>query len=761
MKTNYLNSNRLLFFYNKVALLLIFNFNFLNSQSSDIDIIRDRVYHTILDNYNYSVFSSTESGFDDDAIKKILSDFDGNKWPYIRYEDVSREGFDNTIHLNNLLRLAVAYKSSASNYFNDNNILKTIIRGLKFWCDNDFIGENWWNNQIGTPQMLVRIMLVVGDELPQKLILKSQKIIGRADITKGGSRPGGDRIKVASIAAKNQLFLKNQTQFELIINIIENEIKFVDWIGNEFGYTYSKSNTGGFNEFIKANGRGLQYDFSFHHRTDGVNNTLSYGLGWAYAFVEWAFYTRNTDYSFSSDKSKILVDYYLDGVCKTSVYGVKPDFGAKNRSISRIGSTKAFDNEIPEKILALTSYRLDELKQIIKLRSKDANVRPISHATYYWNSEHFAFQRPDFYSSVRLYSSRNMNMESPYNSEGLLNHHRGDGANHLYTYGHEYEDISPVLDYQKIPGTTVVQKKKLPHHRDIKKLGLTDFVGAATDGNYGVVGFDFKSIHDPLVARKSWFFFDDQYVCLGSGISTKSKNEVNTTINQCLLNGAVNISSKGKSRKLDNGSQVYHDVDWIHHDNVAYFLPVSGDIELHNDFSEGSWWRINKQIDSPKDQISKEVFKLWIDHGVSPNNESYEYIVRPNTNLDELEKGKVTNPIDIISNTPYLQAVQNKEVNLIQAVFYRAGQLEIIDELTIQASAPCILMLQLNQKDQVEKITVSDPNRELSILVLNLSKKFEVSSKNYRSDWIADHGYTRVIVNLPTQGYSGKSVVIR
>ena len=138
-----------------------------------------------------------------------------------------------------------------------------------------------------------------------------------------------------------------------------------------------------------------------------------------------------------------------------------------------------------------------------------------------------------------------------------------------------------------------------------------------------------------------------------------------------------------------------------------------------------------------------------------------EYIVRPNTNLDELEKGKVTNPIDIISNTPYLQAVQNKEVNLIQAVFYRAGQLEIIDELTIQASAPCILMVQLNQKDQVEKITVSDPNRELSILVLNLSKKFEVSAENYRSDWIADHGYTRVIVNLPTQGYSGKSVVIR
>ena len=182
MKTININSNRLLIFYNNIVLLLLLNFNFLNGQSSDIDIIRDRVYHSTL--LNYSGLSSMESGFDNEAIKKILSDFDGDKWPYIHYEDVSREGFDNTIHLNNLLRLAVAYKSSASNYFYDKNILKTIIRGLRFWCDNDFIGENWWNNQIGTPYMLVRIMLVVGDELPEKLILKSQKIIGRADINK-------------------------------------------------------------------------------------------------------------------------------------------------------------------------------------------------------------------------------------------------------------------------------------------------------------------------------------------------------------------------------------------------------------------------------------------------------------------------------------------------------------------------------------------------------------------------------------------------
>tara|TARA_B100001063_G_scaffold247359_1_gene293223 strand:- start:6994 stop:9240 length:2247 start_codon:yes stop_codon:yes gene_type:complete len=746
--------------YGIQVLLICVVFGSLNAQETEINTIKSRIYQSIIEDHLNAPSNATIEDFDEN-INQISSDFDGEKWSFIQYSDVSREGFDNRIHLNNLVKMAIAYKSNASKYFKDKPLFQKIVNGLHFWCKNDFVGENWWNNQIGTPTNLIELMLVIGEQLPEVLIVKSQEIINRADINKGGSRPGGDRIKVSSIAAKNQLFLNDQAQFELIINIIENEIKFVNWIGNDFGYTYSKSNTGGFNEFLKANGRGLQYDYSFHHRTDGVNNTLSYGLGWANAFVEWAYYVRNTDYAFSSEKTKILVDYYLDGVCKTSVYGVKPDFAAKNRSISRIGSTKAFDNEIPEKIVALTDYRSDELKEIIKLRSKPTNVRPISHATFYWNSEHFTFQRPNFYSSVRMYSSRNMNMESPYNSEGLLNHHRGDGANHIYTRGVEYEDISPVLDYQKIPGTTVVQKDQLPYHSEIKKLGLTDFVGAVTDGRYGAVGFDFKSIHDPLVARKSWFFFDEQYVCLGSGISSKSKNQVNTTINQCWLNGEVNISSQGKSRKLDQGSQVLKNVKWIHHDNVAYFLPAQGDIALQNDTAEGSWWRINRQIDSPKDQIRKEVFKLWINHGVSPNNESYEYIVRPNTRLDKLEKGKVINPIDIISNTPHLQAVQNKELNLIQAVFYRAGQLEAGNELIIEVSAPCILMVQLNQNDQIDQITVSDPNRELSMLALNISKEFEVTTQNYRSKWLADQGVSEIMVRLPKDEYLGKSILIR
>ena len=57
----------------------------------------------------------------------------------------------------------------------------------------------------------------------------------------------------------------------------------------EYGYGYRHILEGFSNRSL--GGRVIQYDNSFHHRWDGVNNTLSCGIGYAKAFVEWAAYT--------------------------------------------------------------------------------------------------------------------------------------------------------------------------------------------------------------------------------------------------------------------------------------------------------------------------------------------------------------------------------------------------------------------------------------------------------------------------------------
>ncbi len=118
-------------------------------------------------------------------------------------------------------------------------------------------------------------------------------------------------------------------------------------------------------------GRGMQYDYSFHHREDRVTSTLSYGLGYADAFAEWAELVTGTKYRFPDSALNQLIDYYLDGICQTMVYGKYPDPGAENRSISREGNLSPMSARTPGRLLSSSSYRKEDLEKIIKIRNGD------------------------------------------------------------------------------------------------------------------------------------------------------------------------------------------------------------------------------------------------------------------------------------------------------------------------------------------------------------------------------------------------------
>ncbi|QGY42588.1 chondroitin lyase [Maribellus comscasis] len=731
-----------------IIALFIFSVKTSVSADSDLDTIEKRVFETL-----------ENPDVDDAEIASLLRTFTSDgKWPGINYEDVSRTGFEHRNHSGNMVTLARAYQKKDSKYYKSGEVKSTISAALKTWVDNDYICDNWWHNQIGTPNNLVTLMVLAGDELPEELVKKAQPIIGRANISAGGARPGGDRIKIAGIEAKNMLFLGNREKFDEVIKVIEGEIKHVEWIGNDYGFGFRRI-VGGFDN-RSAEGRGIQYDNSFHHRTDGVNNTLSYGLGYADAFVEWAVYTNGTKYAFSEEKLEELINYFLDGICKTCVFGKYPDPGAKNRSISREGTLKPYSATTAENLLKTTDYRKKELQEIVDIRNKGIKTT-LSHATFFWDSEHFSFQRPDWFTSVRMYSTRVYNMEWPYNSEGLLNHHRGDGVNHVSLTGDEYFDIWPVYDYLKIPGTTVMQKPEFPSENEIQKLGETDFVGAVTDGIYGAAAFDFKSPHDPLIARKAWFFFDNEYVCLGTGISCRNNDfPVFTTLNQCLLRDDVTVSANDISSVVERGKNKFENVDWIFQDGVGYVFPNPAIVNIENEAATGSWWKINKQSDSPKDQMSLDVFSVWLDHGKRPSNKTYEYIIVPATTIGKLERNVSKNNIEILVNTAEIQAVKNKESQICQVVFYKAGELEISNNLKLVSEHPGIVMLKM-EGDKVSKITVADPNRELDNYHLSISQKITNPGEYLDATWNAKENLTNITIRLPRKNYRGASVSIK
>lgn len=718
-------------FSHKLVLIifLVFMFSSVSEARSDIEIIKERV-----------LVQSNRSIIDDSKIEFLISSLsEDGTWPGINYEDVSNEGFEHTRHLGNMLSLAQSYQLEKSIYYKSKRSKDAIERALKHWILNDYTCENWWHNQIGTPNSLVQLMLVIGNDLDTGLVNQTQLIIGRANIDAPGARPGGDRIKIAGIEAKNMLFLGDSSKFDLLIRVIEGEIKFSDWIGSEYGYGYKRYN-GGFSN-RSAGGRGIQYDYSFHHRVDGVNNTISYGLSYAYAFIEWAEYVHGTAYAFSQEKVEDLIDYYLDGICKSCVYGKYPDPGAKNRSFSRRGALRPYNAGMVKCLTDISDYREEELREIADIREN--KIQPTtSHATFYWHSEHFTFQRPDFFTSVRMYSSRNYNMEQAYNSEGLLNHHRADGTNHLSIIGDEYYDIAPVFDYQKIPGATIMQKPGLPPSDEIQKLGLTDFVGAATDGKYAAVAFDFKSPHDPLCVRKAWFFFDEEYVCLGSGISCTRNLPVVTTLNQCLLRDDVTVSQNNNISSIEEGEHLLENVDWVFQDGIGYFFPIATNVNIKNSSQIGSWWLINKQSSTRKGEVKEDIFKIWIDHGNRPSDESYEYIVVPATSVEEMEKNSLKSKIQILSNSNDIQAVKNNSLNIFQVVFYKAGEIELAENLKLFSGNPGIVLLK-TENNEVTEITVADPNRELAKMYISIPGKI-----------------SELVIDLPQGVYAGKSVTI-
>jgi chondroitin AC lyase len=680
-----------------------------------------------------------KQGSDDGQVESILARMatDGS-FRDISYDDLSRTaGFPHRRHTLDLVQLGKAYKSRGSKFYKSRKVRESIITSLAYWVNNDFFGDNWHDNQISTPTNLVNLMLVIGEELPRDLVEKAQPIIGRAHMNASGARPSGDRIVIAGILAKNLLFRGDRAGFDKIIRIIEGEVKF------------------------STGKRGMQHDYSFHHRVDRVNNTTSYGYGkYANVFGEWSYYVAGTRYAFPTEKIKQLVDYYLDGVYKQLVYGIYIDVSVKNRSISQKADFAPQSVVEIERLLISTDYRKAELEEIIRLRKGEAKPSQ-SFSKFFWQTEHFVFQRPTFYTTVRMFSTRNRNMEEPYNGPGKTTHHRADGTNYLMLRGDEYHNIWPVYDWQKISGTTIMQKPALHGADKIQLDGLTDFVGAVTDGLYGAVAFDFQSPHDLLKAKKSWFFFDEEYVCLGAGIHSRPNLPVVTTVNQALLRGDVTVKEKEEVKKLSSGNRGLTNVSWVYHDKIGYIFPGSAAVEVANEVKEGRWSDITDQKNISTEIVHREVFSLLINHGKSPDSASYQYIVVPSVTEQELAATAGMNRnVEILSNTAEIQAVLNNKLGISQIAFYRAGEVEIKKGLKLKMDSPGMAMLRMHG-EQVKELTLSDPSRKLSRLMVTLTGNYDARAEHFFTLSDSDEDNTMIIVDLPQGVYAGKSVTIQ
>ncbi|MCK7557753.1 polysaccharide lyase beta-sandwich domain-containing protein [Chitinophaga sedimenti] len=310
--------------------------------------------------------------------------------------------------------------------------------------------------------------------------------------------------------------------------------------------------------------------------------------------------------------------------------------------------------------------------------------------TQFWKSDYTLHHRAAYCFGVHTTSTRTAKQENG-NDENLKGYYLSDGSTFISSNGGEYLNISPVWDWSMIPGVTAPYLKELP----IRKawgfnFGTTTFSGGVSDSLYGAAALDFNDYNTRI--RKAWFFFDDEVVCLGAGLSSTAGENIYTTVNQCLQQGKVRTSG---------GKQL----QWLTHDGISYYFPAA-DARYSTEKQTGDWYSINKN--GTKETQEKEVFKLWIDHGKQPADKGYVYYVIPGKNMDQYD----TKAVRVLQNSADIQAVLHTKLNILQVVFYKAGTFKNGD-ISITVDRGCVLMV----RDNV--LSIADPAQsELPVQVV-------------------------------------------
>lgn len=435
-------------------------------------------------------------------------------------------------------------------------------------------------------------------------------------------------------------------------------------------------------------------------------------------------YARALSLPVQKEALDFLTRYLLDG-SQWMARGEFLDYAADGRGVASPDAAKSGKKGYlaigARYLLRAGAPREEELQKVIDRELGKSAA--LSGNRVFPFSDFITHSRAGFYASVRMSSTRTLNTEIC-NGANRLGHHLGTGSMYLVRRGDEYKDIFAVWDWNKVPGTTVALADLQDHGIDalsdsgwfpqpnpetegfgrgrlrVSRMGRTAFAGGVSNGQYGVAAFEQKVL--ALSAKKSWFFFDVGYVCLGAGIENREPSPVLTTVNQCHLVGDVRvIDTDGRERTLHTGTYALPGVQAICHDGVSYLFPGQQEVVCSNQFQSGDWHRIN--VNQPDTPVEKKVFCLWLDHGTMPKEATYCYHVLPGLDLGPAMQ--LSHQVEVLSNTARIQAVRDTAAGMTGIVFFTDGMLDLGKSRFIRVSAPCIVLF----SDKENRLYVADP----------------------------------------------------
>ncbi len=609
-------------------------------------------------------------------------------WADINYTQQIRSAWNASTHISRIYAMAKAYRIKGGALFKDPDLKLGIQKSLEAWYTKNPQNENYWWNAIGIPNSLGPALLLMEQDLSKEQLARGIEILKRGH-HKGfwdyhGPATGQNLIWLCNIHVYRGVLERNPAEVERPMKRIAREI-------------------------VLTAKEGIQADYSFHQH-GAILYAGGYGLGFGVDCARLAYLVHGTRFALPEEKIKILSAYILDGQ-QWMVRGPCFDYGAIAREIAR--------QEIDRKgvQLARASRYMAKLPgprqaefaaMTARLENGSFGVdSSLEGNRHFRRSDFMVHRRKGFYFSIKMFSKRTVGTESG-NGENEKGRYLADGCTYLLKRGDEYAGIFPVWNWRRIPGITCEQSpgpiQPVPWGRGAE--GLTSFVGGVSDGTYGAAAFDFK--RKTISARKAWFCFDREIVCLGAGIASTGPHPVVTSVNQCLLKGVVKTSNGdlAKEKAKAKSALVLKGPLWVHHDGVGYLFPEEAKVSLQIGAKSGAWKTIN--FAASAENVTHDVFDLGVQHGKASKGGAYRYIVVPAIQPGQMDAYEKAGTVEVLENTPALQAVRHKGLKIVQAVFYRAGHLKLEEGPSIKVNQACLVMVRDTEVDR--KVVVAKPD---------------------------------------------------
>ena len=414
-------------------------------------------------------------------------------------------------------------------------------------------------------------------------------------------------------------------------------------------------------------------------------------------------------------------------------------------------------SENPRTVAAMKSVASIEAASIIKgiLADDSIVLGEYEYAHSWYTGDRAAQHRNNYAVGIAMSSKREPSWES-INSCNKTGWHTGDGATYLYTdYDHYQFDLDNFITKNvniayRFPGTTEDARERVARSisygqsvcsknsyagsmqiEDKYILAAMDFISYNHDGpdthpNDSDGGGSPPPHINDLRARKAWFCFDDEIVCLGAGISSTMDSPVRTTVeHRRIVTDELGIFVDGEGKmptesfeKLDTG------VKWaLMEGHSGYVFAWGGEIYAHRYTCEEAG--------------GQDFFELGVEHGKNPTDATYAYAIIPYASKEKLDTYAKNPDIEIISNTKTVQAVYEKGLNIKCYAFYEGGEVR-----GIKTDAPCLVSI------TGDTVALSDPTHELERLNVVLDGEFKITDKAANMTVTVSGGKTEISIDM-------------